>query len=267
MTLRFLVRFIFWTLALLVAVGVYAYAVEPRFVRTERVAVPVESLPDSLDGFTIGVMADLHLDTTSVSTVRSAAEKLAGLKPDAVVLLGDLAGDLSLVGEVNQAIEPLGRPFGVPGNWDRWWEHSEYRGKINVDMLVNRGVSVAPGLWLCGIDDALLGSPSIGGALKGAPEGAVRVLLAHEPDVADWVEPQDRISLQISGHSHGGQVRLPFIGPLLLPPMGEKYPAGLAESPTHWVYTTRGVGMSHIPLRFLCPPEITLITLVKGTTR
>ena len=260
---RFIFRCMRWIFILLLAAGVYAYAVEPRWIRLEEVAVPIDSLPDHLDGFTIGVIGDLHLDSTPLATVRRAAEKLAGLNPDVVVVVGDFVGDADLIDSINEALEPLHHPYGVPGNWDRWCEDPEYPSYVDVDMLVNRGISIAPGLWLCGIDDALLGSPSIASALSGAPERAIRILLAHEPDVADWVEPYHRISLQISGHSHGGQVRLPVWGPLLLPPMGEDYPAGLAKAPTHRVYTTRGIGMSHIPMRFLCPPEITLLRLVK----
>ncbi len=259
--------FVFRMVLLLILAGLaaacWAYFVEPRMIALERVSVPIDSLPDDLDGFTIGVMADLHLDTTPFSTVKRAAERLANLNPDITVVLGDLAGDPLLMDSVNEAIKPLGRPYGVIGNWDRWWENESIRDRVNLHMLVNSGLTVVPGIWLGGVDDALLGNPSIEQTLAEAPTDAVRILLAHEPDIASMVKAEHRVSLQISGHSHGGQVRLPLKGPVLLPPLGIEYPAGLQEAPTHWVYTTRGVGMSHIPIRFLCPPEITFITLVK----
>jgi predicted MPP superfamily phosphohydrolase len=245
------------------AAACWACFVEPHMIRLERVNVPIDSLPDALDGFTIGVISDLHLDTTPFSVVRRAADLLAKANPNITVVLGDLAGAPSLIDSINQAIEPLGQPYGVRGNWDRWWEAESLRDRVNLHMLVNSGQLVAPGLWVGGVDDALVGSPSIDEAMAEDTGDSIRILLAHEPDIALAVKPEHRISLQISGHSHGGQVCLPFVGALLLPPLGSQYPVGLQEAPTHWVYTTRGVGMSHIPVRFLCLPEISLITLVK----
>jgi predicted MPP superfamily phosphohydrolase len=260
---RFTVRLMCFVIFALLMCGLYAYAIEPRLVMVREVSVPIENLPDNLVGFTIGVMADLHLEITPQATVRSAAERLAALEPDITVAVGDFAEGASRLADISYALEPLGVVYGVPGNWDRWTEVPGDAALMDIDMLTNRGVSPMPGIWLCGIDDALLGFPSIDEAVSGAPEGAVRILLAHEPDVATWVEPHHGITLQISGHSHGGQIRLPYIGPVLLPPLGRMYPSGLAQAPTHWVYTTRGVGMSHIPVRFLCPPEVTLLTLVR----
>ncbi len=264
---RFVLRSFRWTVVLVVISGIYAYAVEPRLVRLEEVAIHIASLPDELEGFTIGVIADLHLNGAPLTTARKAVRMLSDRNPDAVVVVGDFASDsgtrADLIERINEVLEPFEHPYGVPGNWDRWCEDPAYPGQVDVDMLVNRGVLLAPGLWLCGVDDALLGSPSIDRAVARAPEGAVRILLAHEPDVAGRVEPHHGISLQVSGHTHGGQVRLPLLGPLLLPPMGRDHPSGLASTPTHWLYTSRGIGMSHIQVRFLCPPEVTLIRLVK----
>ena len=264
MVSRFVALVIRWAVVLLLLAVGYAYAIEPRLIRLEEVTVSVPSLPKDLDGFTIGVIADLHLGSGPASTVRRAVEMLADKDPDVVAIVGDFAGETVTIEDINQILEPFEHPYGVPGNWDRWTEDPNYPDVLDVDMLVNRGVLIAPGLWLCGIDDALLGYPSIDEAVAGAPKGAVKVLLAHEPDIASWVEPEHGIALQISGHTHGGQVRLPFWGPVLLPPMGEDYPAGLQSTTTHWLYTTRGIGMSHIPVRFLAPPEITLITLTTG---
>jgi predicted MPP superfamily phosphohydrolase len=241
----------------------YAYFIEPRAVVLERVEVPVEGLPRELNGFTIGVMADLHVETTPLTTIARAVQKLLEEGPEITVIVGDLAEGATSLTDMDELLGPLGRVYGVPGNWDRWTESRDYQDLIGVEMLVNRGVSPAGGLWLCGIDTALLGYPSIDDAVAGAPEGSTVILLAHEPDIASWIEPEHNVSLQISGHSHGGQIRLPVVGSVLLPPLGEEYPMGLKEAPGHWVYTTRGIGMSHIPVRFLCPPEVTLITLVR----
>jgi len=248
---------------LVVLTGAYAYLIEPRTVVLERALVPIEGLPQELDGFTIGVMADLHVENTPEFTIRQAVQRLLEEKPDITVIVGDFAEEASSLASLDEILEPLGTVYGVPGNWDRWTESLNYQDLTAVEMLVNRGVSPAEGIWLAGIDTALLGYPSIDDALGGAPQGATVILLAHEPDVASWVEPYHSVALQISGHSHGGQIRLPFVGSVLLPPMGRNYPMGLQKAPDHWVYTTRGIGMSHIPARFLCPPEVTLIKLVR----
>jgi len=97
-------------------------------------------------------------------------------------------------------------------------------------------------------------------ALDGIPEQAAVILLAHEPDYADEVAPVGRVGLQLSGHSHGGQVRLPFLGAPVAPYLGKKYPYGLRQLDTMWLYTNRGIGYV-LPVRINCRPEITEITL------
>lgn len=275
-------RLILVILFLVVLAAVDAFLVEPRLLVTERVTVFIPSLPENLEGFTIGVLSDLHLGLTPVDHVLRAAESLVELQPDVICIVGDFAGGSTgadrtgqsddpgrkslgeTMEEIDYGLQPLvafKEAYGVPGNWDRWLEGEEASDLASVTMLINSGVLVAPNLWLCGVDDALLGSPDIDRAIQGAPSGAIKVLLAHEPDLADEVRPDQGIALQISGHSHGGQVRVPGIGPIFLPPMGERYDMGLYQTSTHQVYTTRGIGMSHVPVRFMCPPEITLITL------
>jgi predicted MPP superfamily phosphohydrolase len=126
-------------------------------------------------------------------------------------------------------------------------------------------VLVRPGLWLAGVDDLQRGKPDLDRALAMAPPDGVRILLSHEPDFANRVRQGHHVALQLSGHSHGGQVRLPFVGPLLLPPGGRKYHTGLNQAPACLVYTSRGVGMVRLPIRFACPPEVTILTLQKDT--
>jgi len=92
------------------------------------------------------------------------------------------------------------------------------------------------------------------------PRESAAVILAHEPDIAPYTGMLGKFGLQISGHSHGGQVVLPWIGPLSLPAMGKRFPAGLYTLHNYQVYTNRGLGMTYIPLRMNCPPEITVFT-------
>ena len=112
------------------------------------------------------------------------------------------------------------------------------------------------------MDDGWSGRPDLKLALDHAPVGAPIVLLLHEPDLADETCQDARISLQLSGHTHGGQVRVPGKSPIFYPYLGKKYPNGLYKVKDLWLYTNRGLGVISVPLRINCPPEITQLTLV-----
>ena len=113
------------------------------------------------------------------------------------------------------------------------------------------------------MDDGWGGKPDLNAALENAPPDATVILLFHEPDLADDISLDPRVSLQLAGHSHGGQIRLPLVGAPLLPYLSWKYDQGLYKVRDMWLYTNRGIGVTNIPLRYNCTPEITLITLVK----
>jgi predicted MPP superfamily phosphohydrolase len=119
-------------------------------------------------------------------------------------------------------------------------------------------------IYLMGLDDAYFSTPNPGALIYGCPAGALPILALHEPDPADDIAALGRVALQLSGHTHGGQVRLPGLGAPVLPPMGLKYDQGLFRVGDMWLYTTRGIGVPGPPVRFNCPPEITEITLLSG---
>jgi predicted MPP superfamily phosphohydrolase len=114
--------------------------------------------------------------------------------------------------------------------------------------------------WVVGIDDALLGRPDLARAFAAVPESAAAIALWHEPD---WAEAAARSGalLQLSGHSHGGQVRLPLLGNLTAPTGGRRFVSGVHMVACMPVYTSRGVGVFRPPVRFRCPPEVTVLTL------
>ena len=118
-------------------------------------------------------------------------------------------------------------------------------------------------MWLAGLDDVLRRRSDLRRALSGVPSDELTILLVHEPDFADSVRGRS-VDLQLSGHSHGGQIRLPLIGPPYLPPLGKKYPQGLRQLDQLALYTNRGIGTIGVPARLNCPPEITLFTLRKA---
>jgi predicted MPP superfamily phosphohydrolase len=121
-------------------------------------------------------------------------------------------------------------------------------------------------LWLAGIDDVLRGRPDLGAAIGKIPANEATILLAHEPDFADEASLLP-IDLQLSGHSHGGQIWIPGIGAPWLPPLSRKYPRGLYQIGKLTLYTNIGIGTIRAPIRINCPPEITLITLRVGRSQ
>jgi predicted MPP superfamily phosphohydrolase len=130
-----------------------------------------------------------------------------------------------------------------------------------ISVLRNRSVPLERNgarLWLAGLGDVLEGKYDLKQTLKGIPKPEPVVLLVHEPDFAGYVKDVD---LQLSGHSHGGQIRFPLLGAPVLPVMGRRYPRGLRRIGPLTLYTNVGIGTIWLPMRLNCPPEVTLLTL------
>ncbi len=132
---------------------------------------------------------------------------------------------------------------------------------------MNKGIPISAGkgtLYLAGLDDGWSGQPDLQATMQNHPAEAPTVLLLHEPDLADKYSQDKRIAVQLSGHSHGGQIRFPKVGALILPYLAWKYDYGLYNVNGMWLYTNRGLGVTNEPVRFNCPPEITEITLIRA---
>jgi predicted MPP superfamily phosphohydrolase len=257
------------------AAAAYARFGEPSQLSVERVQVPIPGLPSGLEGLRVVLLSDFHLHPfTTIEQVRRAAEIANGLQPDVVALLGDyVLVNAESVFDLAPLLAVLDAPLGVftvLGNHDHWTNAAVVRqglAEVGLAPLHNRGLTLSRGadrLYLCGLDDLWSGEPDLAGALAHCPAGVPAVLLAHEPDPADAHAADPRLALQLSGHSHGGQVRLPGRGALILPYLGRKYDMGLNRAGSLWVYTTRGVGVIGPPFRFNCPPEVTQLTLVRA---
>lgn len=241
----------------------------------ERELIPIENLKPSLEGFTIAQLSDIHLDgLTKPDLVQRAVTLTNSLKPDLIVLTGDYVWHhVEPIFELAPILANLDARYGVYaalGNHEIWTGVEvvlQAFDEIRMLVLVNQGVTINTGsgdLYLAGLDDGWSGQPDLNAALDRAPTGAPIILLFHEPDLADRVSMDPRISLQLAGHSHGGQVRFPFIGAPVLPYLSWKYDQGLYRVRDMWLYTNRGIGVTNIPLRYNCPPEITLFTLVQS---
>jgi uncharacterized protein len=255
--------------------GGYAYAVEPGRFDLARLKVAVRRLPPAFEGLTIAQLSDLHLAaSTPADTIARAVELVLAERPDVVALTGDYIsqsrrGEAGLLSEL---LAPLTAPaglFAVLGNHDNRG-HSrvviEALERAGFTVLGNAHAFVERGgqrLYFAGVDSVLSGRHDLARALRGLPDAACAVLLAHEPDFADTAGRDPRLVLQLSGHSHGGQVRIPRL-PRVLPRLARKYPEGLYQVGGLKLYTTRGVGVTDPPIRINCPPEITLLELTRA---
>ncbi len=284
------------SLGLLASGGYYAAFLEPRWPEVVRWDVAIPRLDSALDGLTIAQLSDLHVGPhAGPEHVQRAVAILNELKPDLVALTGDyVLGDAAYGEPCAEALAPLDPPLGifaVLGNHDVW------EGADQVaDSLAARGIHLlrqgahavsraGARLWLVGLDDAgytgmssIVGAPSEAGqhefarrwqgtcdALEGVladiPAAEPRILLAHNPDLAEMLAQAD-IDLLLAGHTHGGQVRLPLLGAPVVPSaFGSRYAAGWAQDSPVRTYVNRGLGTITPAVRLNCRPEITLFRL------
>lgn len=253
----------------------YGRHVEAVNVVIDRVEIPIKNLKPALEGFRIAQLTDIHLyPHTTIDLVHEAVAIANQLKPDLTVLTGDYVTDeAESITELAPVLAGLNARHGIftsLGNHDLWTDPYLVRTtleKEGLPVLVNQGLNLNVGgenLYLAGLDDCWSGQPDLTFALANHKEGTPVVLLAHEPDFADIHSLDERVSLQLSGHTHGGQVRIPGIGAIITPTYGKKYDQGLFNVNGMWVYTNRGLGSSPVPFRVNCPPEVTELTLVRA---
>lgn len=255
------------------ASGSYSVYAEPNWLSVERRDVRIPNLPPALAGLRIAHLSDLHASPeTNPELIAAAVAACNRERPDLVALTGDYVsnglGFLPDLAPLASLRAPLG-VYGVLGNHDHW-SHApstiaDALSQMGVHMLTNASARVTlrgGGLWIAGVDDVWEKKHDLAAALHGITPGDPTVLLAHEPDFAD-IAAQHGVRLQLSGHSHGGQVRLPFVGAPFLPPLAERYPVDLQRvaGGDAWVYTSRGIGNARPAVRFSCRPEVTILRL------
>ena len=267
------------TMALVVAGGLlYAREVETRRVEVRPVELTLPRLAPEFDGYRLVQIGDFHLDDWSKpERLLRVVEKVNEQRPDLVAITGDFASYSAKKFDGQQLIEAL-RALGardgsvaILGNHDYLTDIKLVRRCIReggVEELIN-GVRTLrrdeAALHVAGIDDVMEGNSRLDLVLEQLLEEGAAILLAHEPDFADVSAATGRFDLQLSGHSHGGQVAVPFLRRLVLPPFSQRYTRGLYDVRGMIQYTNRGLGFVHARLRFLCRPEITVITLRSPT--
>ena len=157
--------------------------------------------------------------------------------------------------------------FAVLGNHDYWTDAQTVRNLLKASGITDLTNAVftlqreEAKLHICGVDDVWEGDVHLEKVIAQLSDDSAAILLAHEPDFADTSAATARFDLQLSGHTHGGQVVLPLLGAPILPYLERKYPMGLYKVEKMFQYTNRGVGMARLPIRMNCPPEITVFIL------
>jgi uncharacterized protein len=265
----------------------YATKVEPYWLDVNPVHLHLPDLDPEFDGYRIAQISDLHVDHSGWMT----SERLGGIvdivneqKPDLAVMTGDFVTGPPfekihseiLVGALGR-LTPRDQSLAVPGNHDYWTDIGHVRRVMRETDMINlagrvhtvcRGGAV---LHFAGMDD-LWRKPvhphspwshrsELEELIRRIPTRGAAILLVHEPDFADVSAASGRFALQLSGHSHGGQVNIPLLGPIHLPALGRKYHTGKYQVGRMIQYTNRGTGMIPRHVRFNCRPEITMITL------
>lgn len=238
-----------------------------------RVEIPIAGLPRELEGFRFAQISDIHVGPTIKKRyLDGIVDTVNGLEADVVAITGDLVD--GSVPELREHVAPLSRLRAREGSFFVTGNHEYYAGvhpwlaelrRLGLRVLLNEHVVVSRGgqpLVLAGVTDFMAGHfdashrSDPAGALRGAPEGAIKVLLAHQPRSAPAAADAG-FHLQLSGHTHGGQ----FMPWMLFVPLQQPYIAGLHRLRQLWIYVSRGTGYWGPPKRVGAPSEITLVIL------
>lgn len=260
------------------AVGItgfgYARDIEPEWVEVVPLGLRLPRLDAAFHGYRVAQISDIHMGSGMTGErLLQIAELVNAQEPDLIAITGDFVTH-GAVRRVEQALSVGLQAFYAPdgviavlGNHDHFTNASDVRAilrRSGINELANGVYTLERSnvrLHFAGVDDYWEHQDRLDKVMAQLPDDGAAVLLAHEPDFADISAATGRFDLQISGHSHGGQVRLPLIGAPVLPRLGQRYPMGQYQVGTMIQYTNRGVGTIYPPVRFNCRPEITVFTL------
>jgi len=255
----------------------WAFLIEPNRLVVREQTIQIDNWPRELNGLRIAVLSDIHAGGWFIDDkkLRTIVQRTNQLQPDLIVILGDyMTGD----GRTSDPMEPevfgsilkdFHAPFGVYsvlGNHDWWYDRVKVRRGLEqngIKVLDNevtelnvRGTS----LWLVGLADLWEGPQRIEQTVEKVPQSVPMIALTHNPDI--FPRLPERVPLLLAGHTHGAQVRFPFIGTVVHSSrFGKKYESGHVLERNHHLFVTTGIGTSILPLRFGVTPEIVLLTV------
>ena len=260
-----------------ILLGTYSVFIERLHFQVNRYRIDLPRLPEAFDGFRILHLTDLHYGPyQGWNYIEKAVEKASGISCDIIALTGDYmhkTHDPRKVRRMWKALNRLKAPggvFNVLGNHDHWAGHG-----LAMELLETSGQSLrdkttsltrrGERIHLGGAGDFWEDHFEIAPVFRNIPKDEFRILLAHNPDSIDTIQgpPMDLI---LSGHTHGGQIVLPFFGAPKLPVKNKIYSQGLIPTENGPVFISRGIGTAILPIRFNCPPEIAILELRKSQT-
>ena len=246
--------------------------IEPRWLVLSTPTAVLDSLPPAWDGVRIAHLTDLHAGwICGLDYLRRVVALTNAALPDIVVLTGDTVSRRGAVTPALTAVlrelkAPEGK-FAVLGNHDHDCGAERVTAALReagMDVLTNRRRLLdrtGQKLCLAGVDDVRQGRPDLPAVLGAVDPAVPRVLLTHNPDYAAHMPPRPRVDLMLCGHTHGGQIRLPFGPAPWVSLRHREYAEGMVRGPHCLVYTSRGIGMAYLPIRFNCRPELPVLTL------
>lgn len=262
---------------ILLTLGAWAFWLEPRRLVVHDETLELPHWPPALHGTRVALLSDLHVGSPywHLPELEQLVERVNQEQPELVLLAGDYLITRVAFGtwidpeSIAERLSKLRAPLGVVavlGNHD-WWNNGrrvraafEARGIVVLDNEAHAVERNQTRFFVVGLADALTRRIRLDKAMTGVSDGAPFLVLAHEPD--SFPALPDRAALMLAGHTHGGQVRLPFVGRPVVPSRyGQRYAAGHVVEDGRHLFVTTGVGTSHWPVRFGVPPEIALLTL------
>lgn len=265
---------------LLAGVGGLGYAslIEPGWLDVELIKIKLSRLSPKFSGLRIVQISDIHIGGwMNQERLMQVIDVVKSQTPDLIVMTGDYVIGHNWHGDLNATLSILKNELSrltsqyltlsVLGNHDYWLDAATVRAALQDCGVIDIGNNVytlesgGAEFHIAGVDDSYVNRDDLNLVLEKLPKEGASMLLVHEPDFADRSAETGRFDLQLSGHSHGGQVVLPIIGPPILPKFAKKYPMGLYKIKEMYQYTNRGVGMTNPTVRFNCRPEITVFTL------
>jgi predicted MPP superfamily phosphohydrolase len=260
-----------------VILGVWALVIEPSRLTVERAEIRLKGWPPQLNGLKIVLLSDLHIGAPHyrAGKLPKIVELINEQQPDLVLFAGDfVVGDEvgasfvppeTIAAGLREVKARLG-VFAVLGNHD-WWEGGPRVSRAltagGLQVLENQAVELkrdGTSFWLAGLGDNYTGHTNVSRAMAEVRAEGPVLAFTHSPDI--FPELPDRIVLAMAGHTHGGQVWLPFLGRKVVPSaFGQRYASGHIREGAKQFFVTDGVGTSVFPVRFMVPPEISVLTL------
>jgi predicted MPP superfamily phosphohydrolase len=263
-------------LSSIVAFLIWSVGIEPNLLNVKEYVVYPPNWPSELDGMRVALIADLHVGSLFIDEkkVRQVVVRTNESRPDLILLLGDYVSTTGKFCPVspdvfapwmNSFTSELGT-FAILGNHDWWYNGKKMRSHLereHIKVLENEVSEVRwhnRSLWLVGIADNWTRHPELLGSIAKVPNGEPILLMTHNPDVFPDVPPS--VNLTVAGHTHGGQVSIPLLGPLIVPSQFDaRYAKGLITENGRDLFVSSGIGTSVLPIRFMVPPEISVLIL------